>query len=150
RSGALTAEIAQSRQRISARDAAREALARERVIDSYEKIEDAAGRWQARQEEQDALVRQARDRRTQRGEAKDAGHAEARELSAEHARVLAEFQSATAILERALSWRDQLQRCPALGEVQGVDVADLEQPRLEQSLRKHADDARRRILELSV
>ncbi|HEY8376001.1 MAG TPA: hypothetical protein VIK91_05905, partial [Nannocystis sp.] len=68
----------------------------------------------------------------------------------ERGQIAARIEAAQAELHQALAWRDRLRRSPLLGELQGIDEADLEQPRLEHLVRQQADEARRRILALGV
>jgi len=150
RSGALTAEIRGQRVRLKDREHARETLARDGALDSYEKAEDALTRWQERGRQADARAQQAGERHEQRTRERQALAATVPPLATERGQIEAQAKTARATFDQALVWRDRLRRTPILGEIQGVDEADLEQPRLEHLLRQQAEDARRRILELGV
>lgn len=150
RSGALTTEIRGQRQRLKEREHARETLARGGALDSYEKAEDALIRWQERGRQADARAQQAGERHELRTRERQALAATLPPLATERGQIEAQEKAARTTYQQALAWRDRLRRTPILGEIQGVDEADLEQPRLEHLLRRQAEDARRRILELGV
>lgn len=150
RSGTLAAEIGGRRQRLKEREQARETLARDGVVDSYEKAEDARTRWQERATQAAGRAEQARQRHQQRTRERQDLAATVPPLAQEHGQIESQAKTARTTLEQALAWRDKLRRTSILGEIQGVDEAELEQPRLEQLLRQQAEDARRRILELGV
>lgn len=150
RSGAITTEIHGQRQRLKEREHAREKLARGGALDSYEKAEDALLRWQERGKQTDARAQQAGERHDQRTRERQALAATLPPLATERGQLEMQVKAARTTYQQALAWRDRLRRTPILGEIQGVDEADLEQSRLEHLLRQQAEDARRRILELGV
>lgn len=150
RSGALTAEIRGQRQRLKERENARELLTRDGVLDSYEKADDALTRWQDRATRAGTRAEQAGLRHEQKTRERQEVAATIPPLAKEHGQVESQTKAARTILAAALVWRDKLRRTPILGEIQGVDDADLEQPRLEHLLRQQAEEARRRVLELGV
>lgn len=150
RIGGLTAETRTCRQRLKEREHARETLARDGSLDSYEKSEDALARWQELAARATARADEAGRRHEQRTRERQELATTLRPLGEERGRIEAQAKAARTTLEHALAWRDRLRRTPILGEIQGVDEADLEQPRLEALLREQAEAARRRILELGV
>ncbi|MBL9100179.1 MAG: hypothetical protein JNL82_04420 [Myxococcales bacterium] len=150
RAGGLAAEIRGHRQHLKDREHAREALGRDGVLAPYERAEDALARWQEAAARAAARARQAGERHEQRTRERQELAATLRPLGEERGRVEAQAKAARTTLDQAIGWRDRLRRTPILGEVQGVDEADLEQPRLETLLRQQAEAARRRILELGV
>lgn len=150
RSGALSTEIQVHRQRLKDREQARERLAQDGVLDSYEKAEDALIRWQERGAHADARAEQAEQRHEQQIQARKTLDATLPPLATELGEVRLQVKAARDAFNQALTWRDRLRRTPILAELQGVDEADLEQPRLEHLLRQQGEDARRRILQLGV
>ena len=150
RTGELSTEIRGLRERLKAREQAREQLAAAGTLGSYEKADDAQTRWQECAAQATARAEQASQRHDQRAQERQAVNAAIPPLAKEHGQLESQAKSTRASLDQALGWRDRLRRTPIVGEVQGVDEADLEQPRLEHLLRQQADEARRRILELGV
>lgn len=150
RTGSLNAEIQTRRQRLKERDAARETLTQARTLDSYEKADDALLRWQEAAAAAAARAESAGQRREERILERKRLAAELGPRAQERGQIEVRIEGARNELKQALAWRDQLRRTPILCELQGVDEADLEQPRLEHLLRQQAEDARRRILALGV
>jgi hypothetical protein len=150
RIGGLAAELHTCRQRLKEREQAREGLARHGTLDSYERADDALARWQELATRALARAEEAGRRHEQRTRERHELAATLRPLGEERGRIEAQAKGAREELDQALAWRDKLRRTPILGEIQGVDEADLEQPRLEALLREQAEVARRRVLALGV
>lgn len=143
-------ELKTLRESLAARDRAREALSREHLLESYEEARSAQERWRSRQSEAEARRDQAAaEAERHRGE-RDAVSESLRELAAERASADAERKEQTRVVEEARRWQRLLRSNAAICGLQGVEEADLEQPRLPALLREQAEAARRQHLARSV
>jgi DNA repair exonuclease SbcCD ATPase subunit len=146
----IEAEIRALRKQLAARDAAREALSRDKHLDSYEDAGHALTRWQQRHSAAEARREGALAHQQQLTGARESGVQQLRQLEAERSEAVAAHRALTKQLQEAHAWSTRLRLLAPLRELQGVDEADLEQPRLVALLRDAAEHARRQQLTTSV
>lgn len=146
----VEAEIQSLRRQINARDAAREVLSRDKILDPYEEAGHALARWEEQQRGAEARREQAIDRQRELADERGTNAQELRRLEAERSGADVQHKALVDKVQEARTWQTRLRRDSVLRDLQGVDEADLEQPRLVALLRHQADETRRVYLARSV
>lgn len=147
---AAAAEIRRCDDQIARRERARERLLQAGHLHPREAAQAAEERWQRRQDDLAGGIGQNRADRTAARERRDANQLRRTELAAERAKVAEQATVLASQLDEALAWRDRLQVDERILEVEAVDEANLDSPRLEARLRSTAEQAHKQLLDSRV